>query len=104
MAQRLALDVGHRVKQQTTRDTRVEQGQDVGVREAGGDLDLAQEAFGSERLGELGPEHLEGYPALIAVVDRQVDDRHAAAAELALERVATAEAIREAGVEVVHRV
>ena len=74
------------------------------MREAGGDLDLAQEAFGSERLGELGPEQLEGDAALIAVVDRQIDDRHAAAAELALDRVATAEAIREAGLEVVHGV
>ena len=59
--------------------------------QAGGELDLAQEPLGAERRGELGMEHLEGDRAVVLEVLGQVDRRHAAAAELALERVAIGE-------------
>ena len=57
------------------------------VLEPGGELDLAQEALGAERIGELGVEHLERDRAVVPEVLREPDRGHAAAAELALERV-----------------
>ena len=53
----------------------------------GGELDLAQEALRAERGGELGVEHLERDRAVVLEVVGEIDGGHAAAAELALERV-----------------
>jgi len=66
----------------------VEHRQDVGVLQPGAELDLAEEPVGAEGAGELGVEHLEGDGAVVAEVLREVDGRHAAAAELAGEAVA----------------
>ena len=55
--------------------------------EPGGRADLAQEALGAEAAGELGVQHLEGDGAVVAEVAGEIDGGHAAAAELALERV-----------------
>ena len=59
-------------------------------------LDLALEALGAERGGKLGEEDLEGDGAVVAEVLGQVDDGHAAAAELALEGVAVGEGVAQA--------
>ena len=53
LAQRLALDEGHDVVEEAVRRARVEQRQDVRVRERGGGLDLGDEALGAEDGGEL---------------------------------------------------
>ena len=58
--------------------------------EPGGEPDLALEALGAERGGQLGVEHLERDRAVVLEVLGQVDRGHAAAPELALERVARA--------------
>ena len=71
---------------------RVVDGEDVGVLQPGGELDLALEPLGAERGGELGEEHLEGDRAVVPEVLGQVDRGHAAAAELALEPVAVRQA------------
>ena len=62
--------------------------EDVGMLEPGGEPDLALEALGAERGGELGMEHLERDRAVVPEVLGEVDRGHAPAAELALERVA----------------
>ena len=62
--------------------------------EPGGELDLAEEALGAERGGELGMEHLERDRAVVPEVLGQVDGGHAAAAELALDAVAVGEGRR----------
>ena len=59
--------------------------------QARGDADLAQEALGAERRGELGAQHLERDLAVVPEVVGEVDRGHAAAAELALDRVAAGE-------------
>jgi hypothetical protein len=64
--------------------------------ECGGDLDLAQEALGAERGGEVGPENLDGHLALVTHVEREVHGGHATAANLALDLVAAAEGRAEA--------
>jgi hypothetical protein len=58
-------------------------------------VDLALEALGAERGGELGEENLEGDGPVVAEVLREVDNGHAAAAELALEGVAVGEGVAE---------
>ena len=57
------------------------------VLEARGEPDLAQEALGAERIGELGVQHLERDRAVVPQVLREPDRGHAAAAELTLEGV-----------------
>ena len=64
--------------------------------EPGGEADLALEALGAERGGELGEQDLEGDGPVVAEVVGQVDDGHAAAAELALEGVAVGEGVAQA--------
>ncbi len=54
----------------------------------GRELDLAQEALGAERGGELGAEHLERDQPLVPQVAREIDRGHAALPELALDGVA----------------
>ena len=56
--------------------------------QVGGRLDLGQEALGADHGGELGPQHLERDLAVVPQVVGEVDRRHAAGAELALEAVA----------------
>ena len=88
LAQRLAPDVGHDIEEEPVGLAGVVQRQDVGVVERGGDPDLAGEAVGAEQRAELGPEHLDRHLAVVPEVVGQVDRRHAAPAELALDGVA----------------
>ena len=96
VAQRFALDERHGEPQLAGRFAGVEHGQDVGMLEPGGEVDLALEALGAERGGKLGEEDLEGDGPVVAEVVREIDDRHAAAAELALEGVAVGEGVAHA--------
>ena len=66
----------------------------------GGELDLALEALGAERGGELGMQHLERDRAVVLEVLGEVDRGHAAAAELALEAVAIGEGRLQGGAQV----
>src|SRR5206468_8220388 len=50
--------------------------------------ELAQKAVWTECCGELGVQHLDGYFAMVLQVLGEVDGRHPAVAELALEVVA----------------
>ena len=95
VAQRLALDERHDVEQVAVGLARVEQRQDVRVLEVGGELDLGQEPLGADHGGELGPKHLERHPPVVADVLGQVDGRHAAGADLAVEAIA----VRQGGLE-----
>ena len=59
-------------------------------------LDLAQEALGPERGGQLGVQHLERDRAVVPEVVGEVHRGHAAAPELALEPVAVSKTIHQA--------
>ena len=87
VAQGLAPHVGHRIPELTCGRAGVENGEDVRVIQAGGQADLALEAFRSERRRQLGVEQLERYRAIVAQVAREVDGRHSAAPKLALDEV-----------------
>ena len=56
--------------------------------QVGGGPDLAEEPLGADHGGELGAHELDGDLAVVPEVLREVDGRHAAGAELALDAVA----------------
>ena len=85
---RFPFDERHHVEEHAIRLARFEDGKDVRMRQAGRDLDLADEPVVPERRGELGPENLEGDLALVLDVLRQVDGRHAALTEFPLDHIA----------------
>ena len=64
--------------------------------EPGAEPDLAEEAIGTERLGQLGAEDLERDHPVMLQVAGEIHDRHAAAAELALNAVAVGQSSLEA--------
>jgi hypothetical protein len=63
-------------------------GEDVGVLEAGGELDLALEAVRPERGGGLGQQHLERHGPVVLEIASEIDGGHPAAPELALDEIA----------------
>ena len=65
--------------------------------EPGGDPDLADEPLRAEDRAQLRPEDLERHLAVVLEIVGEVDGRHAAAPELALEGVAVGEGSGEAG-------
>ena len=65
--------------------------------------DLAQESLTAERRAEVGVEHLDGDVAIVLEVVREVDCRHAARAELALDAVMAGQGAGQAGEDVVVR-
>ena len=91
LAQALALHVGHHVVEQARSLARVEQRQDVRMLEPRGELDFAQEALGTDRRGERGVQHLDRHRATVPEVLGQEHGGHAAATQLAPDRVAAAE-------------
>src|SRR5439155_1690887 len=80
--QRFALQVGHHIVEKPVGLAGVVQGEDMGMGEAGRDLDLTEEALGPESGRQLGPEHLDGHGAAVFQVLSQVHRCHAAVAEL----------------------
>ncbi len=72
------------------------------MRELGGDADLAQEPLAAQAGREIGPQDLDGYVTVVALVARQVHGRHTPGPELALQRVAVGEGRAEAIEGVAH--
>ena len=92
VAQRLALDVGHREPELAVGGLAgIQHGEDVRMRERGGEADLAPEALGAKRGREIGVEHLERDLAAVLLVRREIDRGHAATPQLTQEFVLGAE-------------
>jgi hypothetical protein len=93
-AQGLALHVGHDVVAESALTwlsrylTGVEQAQDVGVLELGGEADLPEEALGAEDGRKVGPEHLHRNLPVMLEVTSEVHRGHATMTELSLDAVA----------------
>ncbi len=100
--ERIVLDERHNVEQQPAGLAVVVQLEDVGVLQAGGDLDLAQKALGTEGRAQLGAQHFDGDPALEAQVVGEKDHGHPAAANLALHGVAARKRRCEPRAKLVH--
>ncbi len=101
LPKRLARDVRHREPEGLHRAAgrrrrpALEDRQDVGMLETGGDLDLPHEALGAQRVGQLRAQHLEGDQPIVPEIARQVDRGHAPPAELALEQVAVTKRVAQ---------
>ena len=104
IAQRFAGDERHGIPEALVGPTgvgrdgaAVEHRQDERVLQPGGDFDLPEEPLGAEQVCQLGPEDLQGDEAVVFEVAGEIDRGHAAAAELALDRVAIAKGVRQRG-------
>ena len=92
--QRLAGDVRHHEVGLVWRmgialdGARVQEGQDLGMREARDHLDLPQESLDGKLRSEVWQEHLDGDVSAVPFVVRQVDARHPASTDLALDAIA----------------
>jgi hypothetical protein len=98
----VALHVGHDIEEEVAGAAGIVDREDVGVVEARGELDLAEEPLGADRSREIGTEDLEGDLAVVAEILGQEHDGHAALAELALEVVAAGQTGFELVQECVH--
>ncbi len=91
VAQRFSLHVRHYIERRAVEFTRVVQRQDVRVLQVGGGLDLLEETLGTDDSRKLRTQYLERDLAAVPDVFGEVDRRHAAGAEVALDRVAACE-------------
>ena len=87
----LALDIGHDVEEEAVGFTGIEERQDVWMLQVGRDLDLGQEAFGSDHRSQLRLQDLESHLAIVLDVVGEIDRGHPAFAELTLDGVAAFE-------------
>ena len=65
--------------------------------QAGGDLDLPEEAIDADRFGDLGMEDLDRHLAVVLQVFGEEDRGHPPAPQLALQAVAVCEVLRQRG-------
>ena len=96
VAERFALDVGHDVENGGVDSAGINEGEDVGMLQVGGGFDLLQEPLGADEYRQLGAEHFERDPAVVAPIQREVDRGHAAGAQLTLDGVAVGQGCLEA--------
>ncbi len=102
VAERLAVDVRHDEVEEAAGFTGIVERENVRVLQAGGDLDLAEEALAAERGGQFGPQHLERHLAAVPDVLGQVHRGHAAGADFPLDAVLVGEGGGQAGEGVAH--
>ncbi len=91
LAQRVSLDEGHDIVQESLRFTGFVQGEDLGVLELRGEFDFLDEPLGAQGDGKLRPQHLDGDPSVELQVFCYIDRRHPASANLPLDGVAVGE-------------
>ena len=93
LSQRTPLDERHRVIRQASHLARRQNGDDVGLLQSRGELDLPREPLSAEPLGQLWREYFDhDSPSQRAFLGEK-HARHAAAAELPLYGVGSAERI-----------
>ena len=102
IAQRLAVNERHHVEQEAARRAGVMQRQDVRMLQVRGGGDLGEEALGTQRRREVGVQHLDRDLPVVLDVGGEIDGRHAAGAEFAVERVAAGEGGGEISAGVTH--
>ena len=91
VAERLPFDEWHHVVEMAARGTGIVDRHDVGVLEAGGELDLTEEPLGADRGGEIRLEDLDRDRTPMLDVLGQEDRGHPPLADLAFEGVVTGE-------------
>ncbi len=91
VAQALSFDERHHIEQKAVGLARIEESQNMRMLEVRRGLDLGQEALRPDDRRKLRAQHLQGDPAVMPDVMRQVDGGHAAGPDLALDRVPAGE-------------
>ncbi len=91
VAQRAARDVWLDVVEESSGFAGVDQGNDVGMGETRRDADLPQKSFGTQRRGDLGAQYFDRDFTAVFFLFGEIDRRHAAAPEFALDGVAIGE-------------
>ncbi len=97
LAQRFAFHERHHEIKETVGFTRIVDRQNVGVGQACGDADLAEESLGTEGDAQVGAQHLQRHQAMVLEVAGAINDSGAAPADLAVDRVPGRERGRESG-------
>ena len=95
-------EVRHRHAGRVGDGTGIEDGQNVGVLEPGCELDFAEKALQPLGPAELGANHLHRHRALVPKVPGQIDRRHAAGTNLALEQVSAGQGVGQMRRDVAH--
>ena len=93
LAQRAAGHVRLHVVQHASSFARIDERNDVGMGQLRGDADFTKEPFGPESRGDLRAQNLDGHLATVLLLVGEIDGRHAATAQLALDRIT----VRECG-------
>jgi hypothetical protein len=88
----IALDKGHREPELACRLARIVNREDVRMLQPGGELDLALEPLGTQRVGEIGVQDLKRDRPVVPEILREEDRGHPAPAELTLDPVAIRQA------------
>ena len=102
VAQRLAGHERHDVEQVAVRLAGIEEREDMGVLEVGGELDLGQEALGPDHGRQLGPEDLKRHAPVVPDILGQVDRGHTPGADLPVKAVAVGQGGLEPAEELGH--
>ena len=103
LAQRLPLDQRHHVVEQPVGVAGIIERQDVRMMQAGGDLDLTEEALGTQGGRQLGTEYFHGHLAVVLQILGEINQSHPPHAQLALEPIPVGERRGEAKEGVRHR-
>jgi hypothetical protein len=93
---RLPLDKGHDVVKEAVRLAGVDQAENVGMLQAGGGLDLAEEPVHADDSAQLRMQDLDGDLAVVLQVLGEIHGGHAALTKLAVETVTVAQRRGEA--------
>ena len=88
IAERLPLDVGHDVEDESVFLAGIVQWKDMRMRDNGRDLDFAKKAFRTERHRQLRSQNLQRHPPVVLEIVGEVDRSHSSPANLADQTVA----------------
>src|SRR5262249_31404287 len=102
VAQALPLDEGHGEPEVSAGVARVVHGEDVGMLQSRGELDLTKKTLGPEACRELGMKDLERHRPLVPEILSEEDGRPAAATELPLDRVAVSQRVSKLATQISH--
>ena len=97
--QRLAVDEGHDVVQEAARAPGIVQRKNVGVHQPRSRSNLGQKALGAHRPRQVGVQNLDGDGAVVPQILSEIDGRHPADADLAVDVISAG----QGGVEILDR-
>ena len=100
LAQRLTPDERDHVPEEPVGLARVDQGEDVGMVQPGGEPDFIEKPLSAEHGADVRPQHLDRHLAIVLRVAREVHGRHPTLADHPLDGVAVAECGLKAGEQI----